>query len=260
MQMASTITAWSEQSDLALRLREQARHPHRLVSFTEAAPEIDPLLFFENGRRLTTAAFYWEQVAEAFVIVGIGSVATFRGSGQDRFQEMTEAWGKLLQDWDKSAHHRAEEPWGGGPTLLGGFAFDPLQSQRNPAWQSFGDGIMTLPAIQLTRVGNQTYMTYNLIQPGGPADRNGSRSPAPLDQSIDYLIRLRASLLRQTSSESAIPQISGAARLEEIVAAQEWRQIVQHATGAIRSGAFQKTVLAREVLAHFDQPIAIEAT
>lgn len=250
----SHIESQPEQAELVTRLGKLAQPGSFLISFSQAIAAINPLDFFANGRRLTGTAFYWARPADNFFMVGAGAAITLHGHGSTRFEEIATAWRNLARDYT------AATELGVGPTLMGGFAFDTTQPNHNPLWGEFGDGSMTLPQFQLTRTSSSCYLTCNLVLP-----ENFWILPKPqrtflLEHYAENIARLQTMLLRPyTQSLTEATSISEA-EYREVLPASQWQAIVQQATDAIKQQKFQKTVLAREVVATFKQPLELMQT
>lgn len=231
---------------------EQITRHSPLVSISERVSSIDPLVFLHYGRRVSNTSVFWERTDEPMALVGIGSALTLRPDSADRFGTIVRSWAALVRGWRAATAPRlADGPW---PMMMGGFSFDPRQPHTSPVWDAFGESCMVLPAVQLTCQGDQTFLTYNLVL----TNQEEQRSAAYIEQLIEHIHRLRALVFNL----SPVRQ-HGLARqpqIREAMPASEWQAIVASATDAIQQGAFQKTVLAREVVLHFDQPVAIEAT
>ena len=63
-----------------------------LVSHTERVAWTDSVAFFERGRALTETAFFWEQAARDFAIIGVGAAHTIESHGAERFAQTAAAW------------------------------------------------------------------------------------------------------------------------------------------------------------------------
>ncbi len=256
--MATATKSDFKQTGLAHQLSGLARHRGRLVSFTQPLPTLDPLTFFANARRLTGTASYWARPADGFVLVGAGAAITLRGEGPERFEQIAEAWRNLTQSYVTGFD--ALQSWGVGPLLMGGFAFDPTQQPKNPHWQSFGDGSMTLPQFLLTQTANQTFLTCNLVLPTSFDSLTHSARAALFEQYAENIALLRTALTKPASAPLARQPKAAQLNFEDVLPASEWQEIVGHATQNIKAGNFQKAVLAREVIATFERPIEVETT
>lgn len=253
-QIKSHIESQPEQTELATRLGELARPGKLLVSFGQPIPAINPLDFFANGRRLTGTAFYWARPADGFFMVGAGTAITLRGIGPNRFEQIATTWRELAQDYATIT-----EP-GVGPSLMGGFAFDPSQTNHNPLWREFGDGAMTLPQFQLTQTLSGHYLTCNLVLPENFWRLPKQQRSFLFEHYAENIARLQTMLLRPYTQPFTDTAVSNQAEYQDVLPAEQWQAIVKKATEEIKRLKFQKTVLAREVIATFEQPLDLVPT
>jgi len=256
--MATATKSDFKQTGLAHQLSELARRGGRLVSFTQPLPTLDPLTFFNNARRLTGTASYWARPADGFVLVGAGAAITLRGEGSERFKQIAEAWRNLTHQY--IAGSDTLQSWGVGPLLMGGFAFDPTQQPKNPHWQSFGDGSMTLPQFLLTQTASQTFLTYNLVLPTSFDSVHEATRAILFEQYAENIALLRTALTKPASTPLASQPKAAQPNFQDVLPASEWQAMVGRATQNIKAGNFQKAVLAREVVATFERPIEVETT
>ncbi len=132
--------------------------------------------------------------------------------------------------WDRLRHSLAAagDPGlpGTGPVAFAGFAF---RTDRDPAgpWSGFPAVLLRVPAVAVTRVRGRTFAT----SVGGG------------DELLDLPPAYRAPAAREIEVECAVSEAA-------------WTAAVAAATRRLRSGTAEKVVLAREVLAHGDGPVA----
>src|SRR4051812_16040418 len=106
---------------VGLARAERQRRPV-LVSHTERIASADLLPLFIGGRALGEDAFFWQQPSEGFAVAGVGSAYRIESAGAERFAAIAKAWHSLL---DHAVIDGMDTLPGSGPTLLGGFAFEP---------------------------------------------------------------------------------------------------------------------------------------
>ncbi len=236
---------------LVARAGAAARANHRqvLVSTVERVPSTDPLEALvaaadaarsDSGlAALVDSRMYWTRPADGFALAGLGSAITFSPDGPRRFASVDRSWNELLDD----ALVVDESPGvpGTGPTLMGGFAFDPEHPPTGP-WHAFPQARLTVPLLQLVERGGDCWLTTSLLV--------DARGEPTLELSL--LARLRAAFLdaqpRSSESQPAIVD-SDAITYSESRRGDDWRATVQDAVTTIRAGALEKVVLAREVRA-----------
>jgi len=226
------------------RARARATGRGVLVSLAEPAPGTAPLALLTHARGATSgtlataareATLYWERPAERVALTGIGAAASLTAAGQDRFATLDRAWltlrdGAVIDDPSNGAP-------GVGPTLMGGFAFEP-DGPRDTAWRDFPAALLVLPRILVATIGDDCWITTTLR-----IDADGRP-----DLSTDEVTTLRAQALA-AGARPLPPASDPGAQLtySDARPAAEWRALVESTTAAIRSGAMEKVVLARTV-------------
>ncbi|MCV2395637.1 isochorismate synthase [Actinotalea sp. M2MS4P-6] len=150
-------------------------------------------------------------------LVAWGEVARLRTGGPERFAEADDAWG------DAMAHAVVRDEVqlpGTGPIAFGSFAF----ADDSPA-----GGTLIVPRVVVGRRGDDAWLTT--IEVGAVA---AAVSPVPTDP---------------PRPPGAVTMSPGG--LDEA----GWRAAVAHAVDEIRSGALDKVVLARDVVARTAEPL-----
>ncbi|MEO7041897.1 MAG: isochorismate synthase [Gemmatimonadaceae bacterium] len=231
----------------------RAKRHRVLVSAVERVPSIDPLEAIVAAQEAATRdpalgalidiRSYWTRPADGFALAGLGSAVTFAPDGSDRFTMIDRGWKELLAD-AVIADQSSGVP-GAGPTLIGGFAFDPKRP-ATPTWGGFPQARLTVPLIQLVERGGACWLTTSLV-----VNADGETG---IDLSL--LARLRAAVLAaQPCSSESQPSITNADAVayDESRNANEWRGTVRAAVARIREGDLEKVVLAREVHAETAQ-------
>ena len=162
---------------------------------------------------------------------------------------------------------RGESPDWAGPILVGGFSFDPEKS-GGELWRDFPDSRFVLPTWVVSVRNGEARLTYSRII--DPADRLESvweecgeerRRMGRLIGAATASAAWEAAAVRERDSASREPRAretggeSGEAdvTLAEI-AREEWLRAVEQGVQAIRSGQFEKVVLARMCLVEQDRP------
>lgn len=243
--------------------RKRARAAGRglLVSVVEPMPAIDGLAALEalarspEGRALAGATadrMYWSRPADGFSLAAFGSVAVVTATGATRFASIDVDW-RALRDGAL-----VDDPSGGsagaGPLLIGGFAFDadPLPDAQ---WRDFPAARMVVPRIQLASGDGAHWLTTNvMVASSGEPDVD----LAALIALCDVVTGATApnGKARPSSSSSASTPLA----YEDSRAPASWGASVVAAVAAIRAGALEKVVLAREVRATAPRDFDIAAT
>jgi isochorismate synthase len=246
-------------ASLVSAARAQARRTKRpvLVSMTEAAPALDLVTALERSaapdyaapERTPAERFYWERPDEGFAIAGVGAAVTLAPTGEGRFATADRAWRALLAS--AMTEDASEGAPGAGPTLVGGFAFD-ADGPRTDRWLGFPASLLLLPRLQLTAGGGAHWLTTNLLV----------RADGTPDVDATVLGRLRAILLGVHPAPPAIVLATGSGEGPsevEVPDAASWQAAVGDAAAAVRAGALEKVVLARELRARADRPFDVAA-
>jgi isochorismate synthase len=221
-----------------------------LVSYSYPVAAVDPLDFFTRANATGQAAFFWERADDRFGLAGAGTAFKLQGQGQSRFDQIEKQWQDLLAEALIYREGIEGDLWGIGPSLVGGFAFDTARPSTG-RWQSYPDGLMRLPRIQLISRADGHYLTLNTMV-------QASTDP---QTAAEELTRLCALLCQppasnhQPATTSQQPPASN--HLEDVMPANDWKALVAKVSGLIKAGQFQKVVLAREVRAQAGQPLDI---
>ncbi len=216
------------------RRAEQRRRPV-LVSVAEPLPAIDPLAAFAAGTHTAQERLYWEhqdrRSGGRLALAGIGVAHQIVAEGRERFSAVAGAWRDLL---DGALLTGGEDLCGVGPLLLGGFSFDPLRA-RTATWTGFPDALLTLPRFTLAAVGEECWLTTNvLVEPDGNA-------------AAEAVLRARAELLIGAGhAVTHAPGKQAPYELEDVLPADQWRAMVARTAREIREERFAKVVLARQ--------------
>ena len=156
--------------------------------------EVDPLRVFAMaaaGHR-----FYWCPEDRRQAMAGVGSVASIALKGRDRYLRTIQRWRRIL---DGAIFDGPEGREGIGPTLVGGYSFEPEatrsrhsngQSDRRDGtgrgasrkqavddeqeaadlWEGYPAGLFVLPRFLLAHSAGEHWLTYNsIVGPGAPA-------------------------------------------------------------------------------------------
>jgi isochorismate synthase len=238
-----------------------------LQSFSEQVTPVDPVALFRHAQTTMGAAAYWERPQDGAAIVGMGATQqiTLQGIAPSAwvFGEARREWQRLI------AGAQAFGDVSGGPLLLGGFAFDPLQPPTD-TWSGFPSGLLTLPRLLYRHVGNRASITYSVVLPPGTATERafrtlrdtwlaslagpGVRRQGAADgrEEADAVGtpgaqrgsngHVRAgSILPRSQRPAPVPQ------QRERSEPDPWQQLVAGAAQDIRDGQLEKVVLARQV-------------
>lgn len=236
---------------LATTLREAAgradqEHPAVLASFTQPVEHCDAIQAFTGARVVGLGdCFFWEQPAEQNALVGVGAETIIETGGSAYFNDASSARRALMKDAVITYTPETVSTPASGPTLFGGFAFDPL-SPHTARWGGFPAGLLILPRFLLSFSAAHATLTINKL----------IRTSDTIEQSVQEIEASVAQL--QTAIEQA-PLLSqekpsGQFAVYDVRPASEWMEMVATITNRIQHGAFDKVVLARDVRVDLRDP------
>lgn len=238
----------------------RANRRHVLVSMVERVPSVDPLEALERAASASgfdpaiaghvAGRMYWTRPADGFAVAGLGAAVTFTPDQADRFGSIDSSWTQLLDDaliLDPSAGIP-----GTGPTLMGGFAFDP-ERPRTAQWKDFPPARLTVPLLLLVARGGDCWLTTSLLV--------GSDGAPEIELAV--LARLRESFVESTLSAPASAPIDPDNDELDYTEARDgaaWRETVRDAVASIHEGTLEKVVLARQVNARATKELDVAET
>jgi isochorismate synthase len=239
------VPRMEEQAEIARRRARRLGRPV-LVSVTARVRPEDPLALFARGVGLTHNRLFWSVPSSGLAVAGLGAAWHIAASGPDRFAQAADAWRDLIEhaaiDADPSL------PFS-GPMAAAGFSFDPLRPASG-LWEGFADGLLLLPRVVFARAGDVATLTVNGLV--GP-------STSSIALHLSAARRLQALIGRTWRA----PRVGEGVELADALPPGVWRATVADAVAAIRAGAMEKVVLAREVRARsaapFDPAAALNA-
>ena len=184
-------------------------------------------------------------------LAGLGEAISLRAAGAGRFATVAERWRALSA---AAVSDPADEPAGGGPVAVGGFAFAP-EGGAAPHWQGFEPASLTVPEVALARGERRGELT-------GAADPVGAANPvvrltlaalaSPDDVPEELLARLerRVAELRASALPLLDPAPTGRFQVASAMPPEHYEGAVARAVELIGAGRLEKIVLAREVQVH----------
>ncbi|MET0306075.1 MAG: isochorismate synthase [Solirubrobacterales bacterium] len=225
-------------SELHSRLRDGAelaveRSRRTLVSVTTAVDGLDPCAVAFASRLASDHWFCWEQPDRGFALAALGVAHEASSRGEGRFADVARECLRMNEGAVLDEPPRL--PSGAGPVWTGGFSFDPQGAGSSP-WSSFAPASMILPEASLCRVGDETFLTVNLVvQPGDSAAASSDRVAA------------RLASLRLDPLPMLDPHLTGRPEIRSVLPPGDFEAAVDAATDRIAGDETSKVVLAREV-------------
>jgi isochorismate synthase len=234
------------ESRLALAVRRARRSGGEVLATISlrVADELDPSAVVCASRRPDERWFVFEQPERAHAVVaGLGEATCLHANGPSRFQSVAERWRVLSA---AAVADPAEEPAGGGPVAVGGFAFAPDGGQARH-WQGFEPAALTVPQLTLTRVqrGGESIVRLTLAALARPDD---------VPEELLAHLQRRLSELRASPLPLLDPAPTGRFQVSSAMPPEHYEQAVARAAELIRAGELEKIVLAREVQVHAPAP------
>ena len=215
-----------------------------LVSEVHKIDHIGPLSFFLSGsEQFLGERFFWKDPTDETFLVGLGICKQIQtDQNSDRFHYVSKEWKRFID------HSIIFNPYkqniGLGPTMFGGFSFDPLKPKTN-LWSKFSDSLLHIPKYMLSIIKGQAFLTTNIL-----CTQNDSPSM------VEKVMRDRESLLLQASFKPSFHE-SQLYRTEEIEP-EQWKKSVDEIVGQVKAGPLKKVVLARELRLHFRDQVQVE--
>lgn len=214
-----------------------------IVSLATEVDHHDAISFFSACKRPFTTRSFWADPKRELILVGLGSAHTYETNGTNRFTWTEEQWTYYLRD--AVIEVSDESIPATGPTLLGGFSFDPLK-EKTSLWKAFPDAQLTLPSFMYTQYKGTSWLTTNIVVEAGD---DPTLLAKRLTREHDELFQTQPS-----------PKLTTASFIKEEINPQEWLKTVESATDEIKKHELEKVVLARELRIFSDEPISSEAT
>ncbi|MGZ4278346.1 MAG: isochorismate synthase [Solirubrobacteraceae bacterium] len=230
----------AERVRLQRHLAEGARRARRegecLVSLTVVlAPGADPSAIVAASRRGGEPWFCFEQPErDGFALAALGCVDALEERGPGRFGRVAARWRRVASGAIGDAAARP----GAGPVAVGGFAF-AQEGGAAAHWAGYAPASLHVPEVALSRSGDDVRLTLTALlapddDPGAVAER----------------LEARADALRSAPLPLLDPDPIDRAHVASAMPPEHYEAAVARAVEQIRAGAFDKVVLAREVMVH----------
>jgi isochorismate synthase len=233
-------------SRLALAVRRARRSGGAVLATitVRVADELDPAAVVCASRRPGEHWFVFEQPDRAHAAVaGLGEAISLQAGGPERFQRVAERWRALAA---AAVADPSEEPAGGGPVAVGGFAFAP-DGGAAPHWQGFEPASLTVAQVTLTRLQRRGESVVRLTL---------AALARPDDVPEELLAHLQQRLGELHASPLPLldPAPTGRFQVSSAMPPEHYEHAVARAAELIRAGELEKIVLAREVQVHAPAP------
>ena len=237
---------FEERAELAARCARAVRRARRaggevLVGLTvRLDPTVDPSAVVFASRRTGEDWFCYEQPARGgAAVAALGALRRLEAEGPGRFDTVAEAWRALAGE---AVTGDDPGPVGSGLVAVGGFAFAP-DGASAPHWAGFGAGALTVPEVALARRNGEVSLTVAALA-----------APDDVPEQLAERMAARVAGLRDHDLPLLDPAPAGRFRIASVAPPEHYVEAVARAVERIRSGAFEKVVLAREVAVHAPTP------
>jgi len=206
-----------------------------LISYTRAFPDVLFMTFLEAMP--IAPRIYWESSQVDLEFAGGGAAVELYADGDERFETIRAKLRDLFADivTDSTAPENVI------PRVFGGFAFrdDFVPSE---VWMAFPSAYFVLPRYQITRThsasGFQTWLTINrqLLA--------FEHAESALD-SLEWEFESALRRVMMYSGQQDERQTATVESLDHPLSQDQWRGMIENATTRMRTGEFDKVVLAR---------------
>ena len=207
--------------------------------------ESDPSAIVCASRRPGEDWFLLEQPDHGgAALAALGAEVTLQATGADRFKEIAARWRAL------SATAVGDDPvvpGATGPVAVGGFSF-AADGGRSPTWEGFAPASLVVPQLSIARGEHdgrrETHLTLTALA-----------TPDDVPEELLQRLLTRAGELHTGTALPLLdPAPTGRFEVSSVMPPEHYEHAVAQAVTAIRRGALEKVVLAREVLIRAPAP------
>lgn len=214
-----------------------------VVSLTSTVEKQDALTFFTACKNKIQTRSFWSDPKREFTFIGIGSAVSLEANGVNRFVQISKQWQQLI---NHALIFSDTSIPGTGPTMIGGFRFDPLKT-KTALWKSFPDAKLTLPKYALTIYKENCWLTENYYL-------NQTDDAKEITEKTE--IERNNLFYTPITDEEKLPT----SIIKEEINPQSWIQTVEKTTEEIKKHELEKVVLAREMRLYSNEPFSPERT
>ena len=203
-------------------------------------PAVDPSEVICGSRRAGERWFLLEEPDRgSWALAGAGEAVSLAAEGPGRFSSVAATWRAMCA---RAVYDPADEPGGGDPVAVGGFAFAP-DGGGAPHWRGFEPASLTVPELTLVRArrGGEPSVRMAIAVLANPDD---------LPEELLAGVERRLSELTQAPLPMLDPAPTGRFQVASTMPPEHYEQAVGRAREMIAAGELEKIVLAREVQIH----------
>jgi isochorismate synthase len=227
---------------LALAVKRARRSGGEVLASISLAldPQLDPSAVVCASRRPGERWFVFEQPDRGrAALAAMGTATSLEASGAERFANVADRWRALAA---AAVSDPADDPAGGGPLAVGGFAFAP-DGGGAPHWREFEPASLTVPEVALVR-------SEHAGQTGVRLTLSALARPDDVPEQLLARLEQRVGELRSVPLPLLDPAPTGRFQVASAMPPEHFEQAVARARELIRAGELKKIVLAREVQVH----------
>ncbi len=247
---ASAYARLAERIERATELADARGVPVIASVTVPLSPAVEPITCVEVAAR---SGGHWSVFAQParddFSLATIDVAHQIDTSSSSRFETIARAAGQALDGvLADDLFDDPTAPPGAGVVWTGGFAFLAAESYAD-TWRDFGAAQFVLPRASIVRRGGdqpQARLTLNVAaRPGAIL----ADELAQIEQVVDQL-----ELDEPAATRAFVPR-TGEAAITSVAAPEHFERAVEQAAEEIRAGAYEKVVLAREIVLRRERSI-----
>lgn len=244
-------------SERATRAAELAteRGVATLASVTcKLADDCDPLAHVAPARREGESWSVFSQPArDGLALATLGEAARVSADGASRFERVASASAELLEaGLHDDLFDDPQAPAGSGVTWVGGFGF-LHEAAPGEIWRDFPAAGLVLPEISIAARGGDSpavRLTVNLLLQPGVEHKSA----------LDALVaRVEGLRLDEPAAPAPAPPSDDPGRVTSVLPPEHYLGAVAGALDDLRSGRYEKIVLAREATVEHERAIDVVA-
>ncbi|RKZ98404.1 MAG: hypothetical protein DRQ43_01535 [Gammaproteobacteria bacterium] len=222
----------SQLSHLEIKIQQEKSH-YRYISLQVPLKEsvlLNPSSFCDS--------FFLSQPDSGFTLLGLDSLLTFEGKGEQRFNTIKSDFTKTLNQW-----YRADNEKLASPIAFLAFAFDE-HDPMNKYWQSLPNTLLTIPRILVREINSCQSLIINIKLEDASSQSNFSKIETLLQQLFSQSLTETDKTRHLSASLSA--SLSTTNDKQDSSAYKSWQLLAQNAINQIQSGQFDKLVTSRQ--------------
>ena len=240
--------------DVCRRAVHAARRRGRpvLASWASRLRYSDAIALWSHGRTHTERALLWLSGWDHGSLVALGTAHDLTAHGTSRIATTRRGWERLVQGAVSGGHPGDDLPTGQGPLLVGGFSFASAGEPVAPRNTPLPEALMWVPAVQVRSSADLLPMAELRLNAVLHADDDPEQSAKSLVHMAEQCLPERLTL--RVDDESAPPLAPVSCAVQDLPSPARWKGLVGEAVERIRSGDFEKVVVAREVRVRAEAP------